>query len=299
MTLAGGSTVSFSSSLLELMDYAGNGRGLGIGIDSAAGEEVVFDSVKLDVTVKTYQGTASSQTLSLAFSEASAEEAYALQFDGVDDTVDLNYTALANTFTMSAWVKATLPHEIDKESITGYPGVSGQRYLFGCTRALDADVAGMGVSVGTNGISVYELRPGYMPALAVYSGNLGTGWNHIAVTYTNKQPSIYLNGVLVRTGLTSPRSSVLSSIQVGGNKEYLNYGLFPGLVSDVSVWNYARTQQQIQREMISGLEETKTGLSGYWMFDEGDGTTVSDSSPSSNTGTICGAAWIDGVKIGN
>jgi hypothetical protein len=39
-----------------------------------------------------------------------------------------------------------------------------------------------------------------------------------------------------------------------------------------------------------------TSLVGYWKFDEGSGTTISDSSGNGNTGTIHGAPqWVDGV----
>ncbi len=37
-----------------------------------------------------------------------------------------------------------------------------------------------------------------------------------------------------------------------------------------------------------------TGLVGYWKFDEGSGTTATDSSGNGNTGTIYGATWVDG-----
>jgi parallel beta-helix repeat protein len=44
----------------------------------------------------------------------------------------------------------------------------------------------------------------------------------------------------------------------------------------------------------SGQIINETGLVGYWSFDEGSGTTASDSSGNRNDGTIYGAAWTDG-----
>jgi len=40
-----------------------------------------------------------------------------------------------------------------------------------------------------------------------------------------------------------------------------------------------------------------TSLVGYWQFDEGSGTTATDSSGNGNNGTINGATWVDG-KLG-
>jgi len=40
----------------------------------------------------------------------------------------------------------------------------------------------------------------------------------------------------------------------------------------------------------------ENGLVGYWSFDEGSGTTASDSSGNGNNGTVYGAAWTDGVS---
>ena len=81
-----------------------------------------------------------------------------------------------------------------------------------------------------------------MPALAVYSGEIGTGWNHIAVTYTNKQPRIYLNGTLVRTGLTSPKTIVYGPTVIGGG----SYGNLNGTVDEVRIYNTALTAAQIR-----------------------------------------------------
>jgi hypothetical protein len=214
-----------------------------------------------------------------------------LQFDGVDDYVALNYAAPVNNFTVSAWVKATTTHEIDTEGTTGYlSGISGQRYLFGCTRGLVAADAGMGVSVGTNGISVYEHSSAYMPAIAVYEGSLGTGWNHIAVTYTNRQARIYLNGVLVRTGLTSPKGNVLAPVRLGSGA--FGYGAFGGIVDKVCVLNYACADQQIQSIMNAGLNYNEAGLLGYWTFDEGAGTTAADVS-GAYLAALYGPAWVN------
>lgn len=280
VTLADASTVQLSSSILELMDYIGNGGGFGIGIDSD-GAQIQFSDIQLDLTVCSF----SSQTTPRLYTFRPTWS-YALQFDGVDDYLMLGYTPPANNFTVSAWVQATTTHEIDLEGSSGVEGVFNQKYLFHPNYKTDSE-AGIGISVGTNGISVYELGYYYMPAVAVYSGNLGTGWNHIAVTYTNKQPRIYLNGVLVHTGLTSTRTNVYSPTRIGGG----TYGSFCGKMDNITVWNQACTDQQIIAMMNADVQGTETGLIAGWLLDEGSGSRINDISANGCPGLLYGPTW--------
>ncbi len=166
-------------------------------------------------------------------------------FNGTNSSVPITYstaTAPMDNFTLEAWIQPTATHEIDAELTSGTSGTYGQRYLFGADQ-MGAVNGGMGVSAGTNGISVYEHGDNYMPALAVYSGTISSSqWTHIAVVYLDKRPSIYVNGVLVRTGLRSLRSHVYASHVVGGG----SYGYFSGLVDEVAIYDKALTAADIQ-----------------------------------------------------
>ena len=172
-------------------------------------------------------------------------------FDGVDDELDWHYPngRPANNFTMAAWVKAVDTHEIDPQSKTTTTGTSGQHWLFGPDMAASNDDSGAGVSVGTNGISVYEHSGGYMPPLAVYQGNIGTGWNYIVVTYTDKQPHIYLNGTLVSTGWASPKTNVYAPQKAGGGP----YGNFHGTIDEVRIFNRALSTSEVEALMATGI----------------------------------------------
>jgi uncharacterized repeat protein (TIGR01451 family) len=159
----------------------------------------------------------------------------ALSFDGVDDRVSINatpsLTAVANNFTLSFWAYPRSPHEIDAEGYT-WGGVSGQRYAFEPKHGSGSD-AGAGISVGTNGVSIYEHADNYMPAQLVYQAPL-TGWTHVTLVYENKQPRLYINGALVRAGLVSQRANVILHPQdIGG----MSYGYYDGLLDDIRVYN--------------------------------------------------------------
>jgi hypothetical protein len=174
------------------------------------------------------------------------------------------------------------------ESVSGTVGMSGQNYLFrpeGRGGSGTAGNSGMGLSVGTNGITVVEHSDGYVPALAVYDKAIGDGWNHIAVTYTAKQPRIYLNGTLVHTGLFSPKKNVFAPRQLGGR----NWGYFQGYVRSVGIWNRALSDAEVLS--LSEEKAVKEGLAGYWPLDEGQGNTAQDRSGHTFHATLNGAAW--------
>ena len=140
-----------------------------------------------------------------------------------------------DNFTIEAWVKPNATHQIDTESSSGISGTSGKRYLFWPDQMGPLN-AGAGISVGTNGISVYEHGDSYLPALAVYSGTISSSqWTHIAVVYVNKRPSIYVNGTLVHTGLQSTRAHVYAPHVIGGGY----YGYYSGLVDEVAAYDTA------------------------------------------------------------
>jgi hypothetical protein len=155
-----------------------------------------------------------------------------VRFDGVGDLLELPCPAATNDFTLFAVCHTSQAHESDPESGSGVGGVSGQRWLFGARHGGDQD-AGVGISIGTNGIAVYEHGSGYMPALLAHVRHLGHGLQLLAVTYTGQQPSLDVQGLPVRTGLTSPRRQVWAPVDVGAG----DYGAFGGDLIEVAVFD--------------------------------------------------------------
>ncbi len=227
---------------------------------------------------------------------------YALNFDGVNDfangsAADLNtYT---NNFTIEFWVQSTTTRTTKPEANTGITGTTGngQKYVVYPAHG-GASNGGVGISIGTNGVSVYEHGSGYMPALLVYDATL-TGWNHIAVVYNAKQPRLYVNGILVRTGLTSLRTACFPSGRIGG----AGYGYHQGDVDEFRIWSDVRTQAEIRDNMCQKLVGSEAGLVRYYRFDEGAGTTLTDLTGNQNAtmGSMDPATdWItSGAAIGN
>ncbi|NQY67364.1 MAG: LamG domain-containing protein, partial [Flavobacteriales bacterium] len=214
-----------------------------------------------------------------------------LEFDGSSTEIALlTYVpTFSNNFTYEAWVNPTATHEIDAQANSGADGVTGQNYLIGAAHR--SGDGGVGISVGTNGVSVYEHGSNYMPALLVWTGTIST-WTHIAVVYTAKQPTLYVNGTLVATGLTSLKANVYPSLGItpngvnngiGGG----DYGYYSGQVDDFRLWDVSRTPAEIQSSMNSCLTGAEANLYALYDFEDGTGSsTLTDLTANSNDGTL-------------
>ncbi|MHC4105953.1 MAG: LamG domain-containing protein, partial [Planctomycetota bacterium] len=113
-------------------------------------------------------------------------------------------------------------------------------------------------------------------------GILVNEWTHIALVLTdlNGEQIIYQDGIELvaesAPGLTDATQSPVLRIGIGANVA----------LDDFRVWNYARTQAEIEADMNREVSGTEDGLVGYWRFNEGEGTTAYDTSPYENHGTI-------------
>lgn len=174
----------------------------------------------------------------------------ALTFDGVDDRVSIQRTpdlaALVNTFTISFWADPRSAHQIDPESSDGTAGTSGQRYALGPAQGSTLwgqGHAGVGISVGTNGVSVYEHSDNYLPPVLVHEAPI-PAWTHIAVVYEDRRARLYVNGHLVRSRSTqSAMTSVHAAPEALGG---MDYGFFHGRLDDIRVFPAALTSDQIE-----------------------------------------------------
>jgi hypothetical protein len=141
-------------------------------------------------------------TLLFAYAGHSQGSGTALTFNGTNKKVNVPSTlsSVTNNFTMEFWANPTntLTIRTQSNTIGNITGTSAQRYAIFPTHggnpcASAAASAGLGVSVGTNGIQVFEHNCSHMPAILVYNATLPSGWNHIAVVVTSKQPYQYLS----------------------------------------------------------------------------------------------------------
>jgi hypothetical protein len=124
-------------------------------------------------------------------------------------------------------------------------GTSGQRYAIWPTqgaKAYGGGHAGAGISVGTNGISVFEHGVSYVPSLLVYDAPV-EGWTHVAVVYESRTPKLYVNGKLVKTGVTS-EANVHPGCCFGGTAWN---SFYKGVLDDVRIFSTALSAPEIEK----------------------------------------------------
>jgi autotransporter-associated beta strand protein len=210
---------------------------------------------------------------------------FAVDFDGRFTRVHMGtnvFPAINNNFTVELWANPTALRTETAEASTGISDISGQRHAvfpdqgdFG----YGAGHAGAGLSIGTNGISVFEHASNYLPSLLVYS-NAIPGWTHVALVYSNRQPRLYVNGTLARIGLISAKT-VHPSANLGGSIQGLTYGNFQGQLDEVRIWSGVLSQAQIQTNLNRSLTGSEPGLLVYYRCEETNGTPLVDSAPTS------------------
>ena len=220
----------------------------------------------------------------------------AMFFNGLNTTITgASPLSTTNNFTVEAWIRPLEEHEIDVESNTGTSGVIGKNYVIYPAMGDDiwgAGHAGMGISAGTNGISIYEYAQGYLAPLLVWQGTIN-GWTHIAVVYNSKRPYLYVNGKLVRRGMQSTKDYVHPSVTLGGG----TYGHFMGYVDEFRIWDHVNWQAMIYMNMCKRVTGSEAGLLLNWSADDYSTNYVYDPSPSNNNGRINGATISSNVPF--
>jgi len=113
----------------------------------------------------------------------------------------------------------------------------------------------------------------------------------MAVTFDRGDVKLYLDGTQIGHGTAySPLTGNNLPLRIGADSNGQN--LFNGIIDEVRIWNYARTQEEIRSTMNYTLTGIDPGLVGYWNFDSG---TADDKTPNGNDGTLIGGAKIERI----
>ena len=194
---------------------------------------------------------------------------YALQFDGITSFVELtnaNQLGLTNnTFTVEAWINVSL-YDVGSETVVG-------------------------TTEGTNGLH-FQIRD-QKPYFGFYANDLQGNtiietdtWYNIAWRYTlnSGEQAMFVNGKLDTSEVNHPpyiQTFMVNLGKWGGD-------FFNGTIDEVRIWNYARTQTEIQSDMQKQLTGLEPGLISYWQLNEGIGNITLDKTANAHNGTLFG-----------
>ena len=174
-----------------------------------------------------------------------------------------NNAHIVNTFTMAVWVKPEADTELPPEANSGIVGMTDRRNdaLYpppGHEVYAKTGHAGSGLAVGRNGVCVFEHAAYLFAPLLVAAAPL-SDWTHVAVVYRGGQPSLYLNGKLVRKGLKSrlkvhPGTGCLTAYAPPFRGELGDFVTFDRALSEAEIASLLRsTPRPLSRSAIDSI----------------------------------------------
>jgi glycosyltransferase involved in cell wall biosynthesis len=173
---------------------------------------------------------------------------------------------LKNTFTYEFWVQPNNVHLIDNQSRDEPANIKGKNYVIGPGHGDFGDEAGISVSVGINGITVFENTNKNIYAVLVHEEKVDD-LTHIAVVYDEKVPYLFINGSFIKKGEQSPKKFVYPSGVIAGQP-----GLFfNGVINEIRIWDDSRTEQQLKAKQNKKLSDSEVGLFAVWTIPTPEG----------------------------
>jgi hypothetical protein len=178
----------------------------------------------------------------------------------------VNETAQSpGNFTFALWVRPQADTTLVREAVRGIVGMDQSRNEVFAAPHGDAlggpGHAGCGLSIGRNGVGVFEHGGGYFAPPLVYAGPLDD-WTHVAVVYRDGQPSLYLNGRTVRTGLKSEHivhSGAGSGVAPNFRGQAGAIEQFGRALSDAEVQDLAQTMSKPGTGVAASIHLTRAG----------------------------------------
>ncbi len=203
-----------------------------------------------------------------------------LNFDGVDDHVDLGFGPefnFTNNFTLEAWVRADSVNSGGPARILGDRSFGNAGYGFGQTQG------------GKLNFTTFS-REDFVTSQVYVVPNV---WVHVAVVFdTANDATFYVNGQAVETMPGSfPAYTNSAPLYIGRNFNP-DAQRWDGAIADVRIWNVARTAGDIAATYASELTGNEPGLVGWYRLDEGNGATALDAVSGQAAAIHGGPAWI-------
>jgi hypothetical protein len=153
---------------------------------------------------------------------------------------------VTNTFTIAGWVRPEVTIDLPSESNEGVGGLNAKRNdaLYpppGQEAFAQPNQAGAGISVGQNGVCIYEHACGHFAPVLVF-GTTIANWTHVAVVYNRGKSALFLDGTLVHEGL---KSSYVVHAGVGV-QHWRNPAPFAGSLGDFVKFDAALSGKEIR-----------------------------------------------------
>ena len=249
----------------NIVDYSWmeNDLEIGTGVSPSISFPMGEHTVVLKVTDN--EGGAGSDSVKVT---VNAKANYSLQFnnDSKDESVLLEGLPNYSTLTIEMWVKQE--RSSDDTDCLLFMGEEGKRLTLKGS-GHNATWGESWQNFASDGINLNE-------------------WHHLAFVVDNSSlTAIYIDGVtssiLSSQSIELPGSSFGIASYYGSSVSALN---FNGKIDELRYWNVARTESEINEKIRVELTGNETGLVGYWNFNDGVGTTLTNMVAGGVNGTL-------------
>ncbi|MED3563903.1 glycosyltransferase, partial [Bacillus xiapuensis] len=166
---------------------------------------------------------------------------------------------IKNSFTYEFMIKPGNIHQVDQQSREIPVNSNGKNYIIGPARGKEQKDSGICVSVGINGVSVYEFTKNNIYATLVYEATI-SDWVHVAVVYKEKKPYLFINGTMVKEGEKSFKQYVYPSGSICEPPGIF----FNGEIREIRIWDHSRNETQLKQYMNTRLKRKPNGLYIIW-----------------------------------
>ncbi|NOR46327.1 MAG: hypothetical protein GQ534_12135, partial [Candidatus Delongbacteria bacterium] len=214
-----------------------------------------------DVTLIATNATGSDDEIKTGYITVSEIENMALQFDGIDEYVDLGTNVInpGNIFTIEAWI---LSNQLDANwhgFLGNADGASNGDRSPGLWIYNDTGLHyGFGDGTNWNNADAPDvITPGV--------------WNHIAWTFDGTTSKIFVNGEEKQSHTTFSGKTPINPIRYIGKVDLQ----FKGYIDEVRIWNDVRTPTEIVDNQYTLADPaSETNLLTYYQFDKMSGAVL-------------------------
>lgn len=177
-----------------------------------------------------------------------------LDFDGIDDHVNLNNNYNLNTgpFSIETWIK---PGVANASIQTIFSKRNSNALTDGYDLRLVNNVISFNWNNGSNITSNFAINTGR--------------WYHVAVTFNGTSYSLYIDGISVKNAVTgvnpianSNAKCMLGAMIQGSSYPYLPTNYFKGWMQELRIWNVALTTAQTRQMMNQRITNMSSNVLG-------------------------------------
>ena len=219
---------------------------------------------------------------------------YSLEFDGLNDYVELSDITLDSDFSFTAKVN------LDNNANVNYSDAGAHIFSIGADNNA-TDWASFAFGISSN----YTDHPD--PTLVCEMSNTNQFLANqsfpigevvdILVTFDGGRLIVFQNNINVmdvETGMQTPNNN-FDNVFIGTRGTAWDNGptyyYFTGKIYEISFWDSVISLDDIN----SGISIPNSTLSGYWKFNEGEGNTLYDHSGNGNHGVIFESEWLENI----